>query len=116
MQVARIGRVVGTDEPPDELEAETLYLVGEDDFIWCAVMLCPCGCGATVQLNMTRGSRPRWSVRQSTDGASIWPSVRRTAGCKSHFIVRRGEVIWWKDWDPELRGSGWDTPVDEEEW
>jgi len=31
-------------ELPDKLQPERLYLIGENGFLWIAVLLCPCGC------------------------------------------------------------------------
>jgi hypothetical protein len=51
-----------------------------------------------VQLSLLEDSRPRWRVEEHDDGtASIYPSVWRRRGCRSHFFVQRGMVIWVRD-------------------
>ncbi len=64
---------------------------------WLAVLRCPCGCGATIQLPMTASSRPCWYFRGSPERPGLWPSVSRSTGCRSHFILRSGSVQWCSD-------------------
>jgi hypothetical protein len=88
---------------PDDLRARTIYLVGEDGHLWCAAILCPCGCGDVIQLNLLEAARPSWKVRESSDGTiSIEPSVWRQKGCRSHFFVRKGVIEWCQD-----AGAAW---------
>ncbi len=88
-------RAERVDDVPDSAAPATVYLVGEGEHLWAAVMLCPCGCGETIQLNLLAGTRPRWQATLHDDGtATLWPSVWRVRGCRSHFFVRRGRVEW----------------------
>jgi len=83
------------EEVPDELARETLYLVGENGHYWCAAMRCPCGCGAPIQLSLVENDDPSWRFRiDRRKRPSLFPSVWRTVGCRSHFILRQGGVIW----------------------
>lgn len=83
------------DEFPEQLEEHVVYLVGEGRHLWSAAMLCPCGCGEVIQLNLLQGTRPRWSVIEHDDGClTLHPSVWRRAGCKSHYFFRNGMVAW----------------------
>ena len=85
---------VRLEDPPEILQPRTAYLLGEGEHIWSVAMLCPCGCGAQIQLS-TVGSRPRWSVGIENDGSvTLNPSVWRKSGCRSHFFLRRGIVQW----------------------
>lgn len=86
--------VVHVAEEPDEFQPQTLYAVGEKGTLWQVALLCPCGCGAKVSLNALPDDSPRWSLRELPGGPTVSPSVRRTVGCRSHFILRRGQVIW----------------------
>ncbi|MBS0189682.1 MAG: hypothetical protein JSR52_00900 [Planctomycetes bacterium] len=88
-------RTLAVDELPDELAANTLYLAGENEHFWCAAMLCPCGCGDSIQLNLLTQARPCWRTSRHEDGTvTLHPSVWRRQGCKSHFWFRRGFVEW----------------------
>lgn len=85
-----------SDEQPDVVATKTLYLVGEGGDYWLAVMKCPCGCGADIQLAMSPNSRPRWIFRGELGRPTLVPSVWRKSGCKSHFVLREGKVTWCK--------------------
>jgi len=81
-------------EPPESFAARVVYLVGED-VPWSAAMLCPCGCGAKIQLSLLPDDTPSWRAEEHADGTvTLWPSVWRTKGCRSHFFVRRGQIQW----------------------
>lgn len=89
------------EEEPDELLPETLYAIGENGHLWHVVLVCPCGCGATIALNALPDASPRWRLYENPDGPSLSPSVWRTTGCCSHFILRRGNIIWCDDRRPD---------------
>lgn len=86
--------VVHLADDPDELLPESVYAIGENGHLWHVVLLCPCGCGATIALNVLPDDSPRWTLHETPNGPTLSPSVWRTTGCRSHFILRRGEVIW----------------------
>lgn len=94
-------RVVHLSEDPDELLPKTLYAIGENGHLWHVMLTCPCGCSATIALNVLPEDSPRWRLHESSPGPTLAPSVRRTTGCRSHFILRRGNVIWCHDRTPE---------------
>jgi Family of unknown function (DUF6527) len=64
-------------------------------------LACPDGCGEMLTVNLDRRSGPAWRFYRDADSISIFPSVWRTTGCKSHFIVWRSR-IYWCDWHEEL--------------
>lgn len=91
-------RVVSVDELPEALSRQVVYLVGEGKYKWCISMRCPCACGAVISLSTLAKVRPRWRYSLDGDGMiSIWPSIWRTAGCKSHFHLTRGTIIWHRE-------------------
>ena len=98
--VERIGLRAGfatepVDDLPGALEHARLYLVGDGPRPWSAAMLCPCGCGATIQLSLIARDNPSWHATRHLSGAvSLHPSVWRTRGCRSHFHLRRGHIVW----------------------
>jgi hypothetical protein len=80
---------------PQQFHPDTLYVAGEDPYLWAAAMLCPCGCGDTIQLSLLEDESPCWRLCHEGDGAvSLRPSVWRTKGCRSHFFVRRSRIEW----------------------
>ena len=59
-----------------------------------AVFACPCWCRDVLVLNLDRAAGPAWRLRFRRGGPALMPSIWRTTGCKSHFIVWDGR-IWW---------------------
>ena len=85
-------------EFPDTLEPKCVYLVGDDSVPWFAALLCPCGCGALISLSLLKDDRPRWRVRRHFTGTvTLEPSIWRKKGCRSHFFVRSGRIVWALD-------------------
>lgn len=86
---------IQVEELPSKLRQKTVYLVGEGRHKWIAAMICPCGCGGIIQLNLMPRERPRWELTEHSEGTvSLHPSIRRIRGCKAHFWLKRGNVIW----------------------
>ncbi len=86
---------------PDRLSKRVLYIVQEDGFIEQAAMLCPCGCGKVLHMNLISDERPCWEVQQHKDKtATLHPSVWRQKDCRSHFWFRKGRVYWCKGSGP----------------
>lgn len=68
------------------------------------VMVCPDGCGETLTINLDSRTGPAWRLYRGKKGLSLFPSVWRDTGCKSHFIVWQSR-IYWCDWGDELDGT-----------
>jgi len=82
-------------DPPSATKPNILYAVLEESDPWQAAMICPCGCNEFIHLSLLPNDRPRWRLVRNVDGtASLHPSVWRTTGCRSHFILRNGEITW----------------------
>lgn len=85
---------IAVDEP-DIIEGHKIYLEGANGDFWFAYFKCPCGCDAAIQLSLLKNDRPRWKAKIESDGTTtLFPSVWRNKGCKSHFFINRGRVIW----------------------
>ena len=83
------------EDLPHELAPRRLYLIGEPTLPWSAALLCPCGCGATMQLSLVPGDMPSWRARCHFSGSvTLHPSIWRIRDCRSHFHLRRGRVVW----------------------
>lgn len=63
------------------------------------VMRCPDDCGDDITLNADPLGGPAWSVYRIDGRLTIYPSIWRTEGCRSHFIVWRSRISWV--------GEGW---------
>jgi len=83
---------------PPKLRRATLYVLKEDDTPWQATMICPCGCRATLEMNLLPDERPIWRYTINAEGCpSLHPSIWRQVGCRSHFSLREGRIIWAND-------------------
>lgn len=82
-------------DPPRSMHPRVIYVVTEDSLAWHVSLICPCGCGAELHLNLLPDERPCWHLIQHWDGLiSLHPSVWRTKGCKAHFWFNRGRIRW----------------------
>jgi hypothetical protein len=63
------------------------------------VISCPDGCGDTLTINLDGRSGPAWRFYSNRKGPSLFPSVWRDNGCRSHFIIWQSRIYWcdWKD-------------------
>lgn len=97
------------DELPDVLAHARLYLIGDGPRPWSAAMLCPCGCTAVIQLSLLTNDTPSWRARRHFHGSvTLHPSVWRTKGCRSHFHLRHGRIVWSR---PAVDASRTTRPV-----
>lgn len=84
-----------SDELPEQVHERRIYLIGESAEPWLIALQCPCGCKSLIQLNTLKEAKPRWSYELHPFGRiSLTPSIWRKVGCKSHFWVRNGKVVW----------------------
>src|SRR5262245_20756508 len=95
LQKAQQWEVVFVEELPEHLTPAIVYVLGEKQYLWSVVLLCPCGCGESLHMSLHDDSRPRWRISDHRDGTiTLFPSVWRQVGCRSHFFLRRGRVEW----------------------
>jgi hypothetical protein len=91
-------RFVGEHPERNKIDAGVLQVVGDKRFQKWAVFRCPCGCGETVMLSLSTKRRPSWRVTIDWLGRpTLHPSIRQTAGCHSHFWLKRGRLVWCAD-------------------
>lgn len=82
------------DDVPDSLQRRRLYVIG-DDSPWSVALLCPCGCSETIHISLLPDDLPTWKLSFDRNGLpTLSPSVWRTAGCRSHFFLRQGVIVW----------------------
>lgn len=83
------------EDVPDELKSDLLYIISNDNFQWQIVMLCPCGCKKILHMPLIKEGHAKWKYEiDKRNRISLHPSVNRIVGCKSHFFVRKGKIIW----------------------
>ena len=65
---------------PDAVQTNTFYLIGHKQHPWAAMLTCPCGCSARIELNLLSEARPCWTPRTHMDGTvSLVPSIGPSA-------------------------------------
>lgn len=78
---------------PKTLAPNTLYVSDEFE---TAAHLCACGCGAKIRTPL---GPTEWRYEETLSGPSLWPSVGNwQQPCQSHYVIRRGEIIWAAKW------------------
>jgi hypothetical protein len=85
------------DDLPNNVNDNSIYVVGERESPWLIAFNCPCGCHNLIQLNLLKEADPCWNYKVDTKmKINISPSIWRNNGCKSHFYVRNGKIHWVK--------------------
>lgn len=88
-------KIVAGDMLPGKLPAWNLVMARDGDENWCVGLRCPCGCGRRLEMMLLEEVRPRWDISVDARGyVSLHPSVWLREGCKSHFWVRSGRIVW----------------------
>lgn len=79
-----------------DLREQEIGFVADGDQLKWAVLVCPCGCGDTISVNLMTTQYPSWSVKFENDASvSIRPSLWVTQDrCGSHFVLTKGRVEW----------------------
>lgn len=87
--------IIPENPNPENLKKNIVYIVGGKRYVKWAYMKCPCGCNEPIMLSLDKNSFPSWSVKQDKLGrATISPSINKLDGCRSHFLVKNGKLIW----------------------
>ncbi len=88
-----------TQHPEDaDIENGVIYVLMSGRWAKWAYFRCPCPQHDIVRLNLSQNKGPRWFISKPIFGAtSIEPSIRQNDGCRSHFWIRNGRVVWCGD-------------------
>lgn len=94
----RLVEIVEADAPPELIETDNLVLAREGREDWALAFLCPCGCNERLELALIPEVRPNWTLKIDDDGLpTLHPSVWRKTGCRSHFWIREGLIVWCQE-------------------
>jgi hypothetical protein len=58
------------------------------------VLLCPCGCGDELVINLDKRAGPAWRLYKKNGLWSLYPSYWRDTHCCSHFIIWNNNIYW----------------------
>lgn len=90
-----------------QLSEDDFVIVQSGEHLKWACFRCPCGCGEKISLSLANNRRPSWRVATDwTARPTVHPSVWQTAGCYSHFWIRKGEIEWCPGTGKPYRGEG----------
>jgi hypothetical protein len=109
----RVNRIAFKAQVEQRHEANPLLkMPGDAAYVYRGVMRslvmgCPDGCGELLTINLDARAGKAWRAYGNQEELSLFPSVWRETGCKSHFILWRSK-IYWCDWGDEL-----DTPMED---
>lgn len=81
-------------DEPETITDKTVFIIGERPNFWKVCFKCPCGCNEVISLNLLKKASPCWRFSIRWSSITIYPSIWRRVGCKSHFYIRRGQVRW----------------------
>lgn len=74
---------------PKEFEEGVLYVSEE---FGAVIHLCACGCQTKVH---TPTGRTGWTFTDDSGGPTLSPSIGSfQIACKSHYLIRNGDVVW----------------------
>lgn len=87
--------VENVQEYPENFEAKIIYLLGKPSQPLLAGLICPCGCGEVIELVLYPAKSPSWKLENvKKNRVTIYPSIRKVSGCKSHFFITEGKIKW----------------------
>jgi hypothetical protein len=75
------------------------YAVVERGLPRSLVLVCPDGCGEILTINLDPRSGKAWRLDRRHGELTLYPSIWRKQGCKSHFIIWRDLVRWCDGFD-----------------
>lgn len=91
-------KVIDGDSLPENMPIRSVVLAKDGEEDWCVGFKCPCGCGCTIELLVIKEAKPRWDYSvDENDLPTLHPSVWLQNGCKSHFWLKKGRIIWTSD-------------------
>ncbi len=83
------------DTLPSAMPKQDLILLQDEGENWSVGFRCPCGCGDVIELLLLPDVKPRWDIKiDFRNRPTLSPSVWKTTGCRSHFWVRSGKILW----------------------
>jgi hypothetical protein len=83
------------NDVPDKFTNE-IYLVARGGTYRWMLMMCPCGCGERLAVNLMRTATPHWRLSLKQGKVSLNPSVWVTEEkCGSHFWLIENQLIWF---------------------
>jgi Family of unknown function (DUF6527) len=107
----------GTGEYRDEAE-RLLERAGDTATVFRArarsiLIKCPDGCGETLVINLDPRAGKAWTIDTRKAAITLYPSVWREDGCRSHFIIWRDYIIWCGRFDDGNEEPAYDETLED---
>jgi hypothetical protein len=98
-QLKLVGEVERHFEATSLLKEPGMAVLVRRGVLRSLVIACPDNCGEVLTVNLDARTGPAWRLTNDKRGTSLYPSVWRETGCRSHFIVWRNRIYWcdWRD-------------------
>lgn len=86
--------IVCNEFPSDNFAEDTIYILGEKNYLYTAAFTCACRNGHIAYLNLHQDEHPFWKVKFHLNGTvTINPSIWYKKGCRSHYFIHKGKII-----------------------
>ncbi len=70
------------------------------------LLSCPCGCGEEFPINLDPRTGPAWRLyKHLRTGLSLFPSVWRESGCRSHYIIWRDKIYLFGRYEEDFENA-----------
>lgn len=80
---------------PGQVAEGRLFIVGNNGFNKWIFLKCPCGCCDLLTLSLMKSHNPNWKLHFDwLNRPTLYPSIRKIDGCKSHFWIIKGKLRW----------------------
>jgi len=109
--LVRRGTVESRGDANPLLRSPGDYVLVFRGFLRLALMACPDGCGEAVVVNLDPNAGPAWRLYSTKRGMTLYPSVWRDTGCRSHFIVWNDRVLLFGGDDDAVAGPDVDPAL-----
>ena len=87
------GTVTSRSEASGQLQAPGDAVLVERGRPRLLLLSCPCGCGEVFPINLDERAGPAWRLYAGNRGITLFPSVWRESGCRSHYIIWRDRIL-----------------------
>ncbi len=77
------------------------------------LIACPDGCGDTLVINLDDRAGKAWLLDERRGRLSLYPSVWREDGCRSHFILWSDHLIWIGRFEAGNDEPGYDASLEQ---
>lgn len=80
---------------PVKLPKRNFVVVRDGKEDWSIGFICPCGCHRKIELLLIKDADPHWRMTIDSKGRpTLYPSIWLKDGCRSHFWVKKGKIVW----------------------